>query len=120
MPVRAFLSTVQTLLALAPCSLIFGHQTLEDAPSDAEEDLVDEAEEQPQASTSAPASGPHHPAGRQHLHQCQQPPLSPSGASLIDNSGCLSISIIVSHTHPPPPPPQLGLIIDNSCCLRPS
>lgn len=60
MPARAFLSTVQTLLSLAPCSKIFAHQSLDDEDSDPEDDLDDDTAEhkgQPAASTSAPASG---------------------------------------------------------------
>ena len=63
-PMRAFLSTLQTLISIAPCSRIFEHQSLEDEDSEEEEDeagdgAATEARQQPQASTSAPTRGVH-------------------------------------------------------------
>ena len=68
-PVRTFLSTLHTLLELAPCSRIFAHQSLDDEDSDIEDELEeDAAEQQPLASTSAPASGADHTVS---MHSCK-------------------------------------------------
>ena len=60
---RAFLSTLQTLISIAPCSRIFEHQSLEDEDSEEEDEAEDgaatQAGQQPQASTSAPTQGVH-------------------------------------------------------------
>lgn len=61
---RVFISTLQTLISIAPCSQIFEHQSLDDEDSDEGEEeqeegtaSVEEVIQQPQASTSTPFQG---------------------------------------------------------------
>lgn len=63
---RAFISTLQTLISIAPCAQIFEHQSLEDEDSEEEEEegegtaSADKVVQQPQASTSTAFEGPSH------------------------------------------------------------
>ncbi|KAK9821279.1 hypothetical protein WJX74_008357 [Apatococcus lobatus] len=59
-PMRAFVSTLQTLLSIAPCSCIFQHQSLEN--DDSEEGEEEEEEEEAADTPSAPEAGMQSPA----------------------------------------------------------